>query len=89
KIQLYETLIRSSETWTLNIANEHDLQYFERKILRRIYIPSYGDGIWRKRYDHKLYTLFRKPDISKYIKEEIPRRLITLPLGSQRERGRP
>ncbi|PSN32856.1 hypothetical protein C0J52_10310 [Blattella germanica] len=98
----FTILTYASETWTLSKANEHDLQCFERKILRRIYGPTCEDGIWRKRYNHELYTLYRNPDISKWIKisrlrlaghlmkmkeKEIPRRMITLQLGGQRGRG--
>ncbi|KAJ4426106.1 hypothetical protein ANN_26915 [Periplaneta americana] len=108
KVLICKTLIRpiltyASETWTISKTNEYDLFCFERKILNRIYGPVFENGIWRKRYNQELYTLFKNPDISKYIKisrlrwaghlmrmkdEEIPRKIITLQMGGQRGRVR-
>lgn len=73
KVCLYKTLIRpvltyACETWTISKNNEYALQYFERKILRRVYGPICENGVWRKRYNQELYDLFKDVDISKFIK---------------------
>lgn len=73
KIKLYKTLIRTvatygSESWTLTNKNADMLDIFERKILRKIYGPTNEDGIWRIRYNHELYQLYREPRLSEYIR---------------------
>jgi hypothetical protein len=50
KLKLYRTLIRpvvtcAPETWTLNISDENALRIFERKIIRKIYVPVCEDGV--------------------------------------------
>jgi hypothetical protein len=36
---------------------------FERKILRRIYSPTHEGGCWRPRWNNKLYSLYKEPNI--------------------------
>jgi hypothetical protein len=43
-----------SESWTLTKVNEGKLKIFERKILRKIYGPSYVNGIWGIKYNDEL-----------------------------------
>jgi len=61
-------LTYASETWTLSKANERRLCLFERKVLRCIFGAKQENGIWRKRYNHELYELFKDSDIVNYIK---------------------
>jgi hypothetical protein len=44
------------------------LRIFERRISRMIYFPVNDNGIWRKRYNSELYTVFIEPDIVKVVK---------------------
>ena len=73
KIKLYRTLIRpiliyGSECWSLTKKEEEDLRVFERKVLRRIYGPTYDKGAWRVKYNNELYQLYGEPDIIKVVK---------------------
>jgi hypothetical protein len=40
----------------------------ERKILRRIYGPTYEGGCWRPRWNNELYSLYKEPNIVEDIK---------------------
>jgi hypothetical protein len=51
-----------------NRYNEDKVATIERKVLRKIYGPICDNGIWRIRYNTKLYQLFGEPDIIKEIK---------------------
>jgi hypothetical protein len=44
------------------------LNTFERKILRRIYGPTHERGCWRPRWNNKLYSLYKEPNIVEDIK---------------------
>ena len=48
--------------------SERRLCLFERKVLRCIFGAKQENGIWRKRYNHELYELFKDSDIVNYIK---------------------
>ena len=61
-------LIYASVTWPLTKCDEKQLCIFERRILRNIFSPGEENGAWRKRYNHELYSLFKEPDIVKFIK---------------------
>jgi hypothetical protein len=61
--KLYKTLIRSvllfrSESWTVNQDNAERLKIVEPQILREMYGPVKGGGIWRIRYNNELYKLY-------------------------------
>ena len=56
-------LIYASETWPLMKCDEKQLCIFER----RIFGPVEENGVWRKRYNHELYSLFKEPDIVKLV----------------------
>jgi hypothetical protein len=72
---MYKVLVRpvlsyASETWPLWRLDERLLSFFERKILRYIFVPVEENGTWRRRrrrYNHELYKLFNEPDITGYI----------------------
>jgi hypothetical protein len=73
KRQLYKTItlptvLYGSDSWTLRKAHEALLGSFKRKILRKIYGALQIDGVWRRRYNQKLYSLFNDTDIIKRIK---------------------
>ena len=36
--------------------------------MRHIFGPVEENGIWRKRYNHELYSLYKEPDVVKLIK---------------------
>jgi hypothetical protein len=44
------------------------LRIFERIILIPIYGSVSDNGVWRIRYDNKLYTLYDEPDVVKVVK---------------------
>jgi hypothetical protein len=52
----------------INKAHEALLGGFEGKNLRRIYGAEQIDGVWRRRYNKELYSLFNDVDIIKRIK---------------------
>ncbi|KAJ4437313.1 hypothetical protein ANN_17451, partial [Periplaneta americana] len=80
------------------------LKIFERKILRRIYGPTFEEGPWRRRCNYELYRLLGEPNIINTVKtsrlrwaghvirmdpsEPCKKIVITNP-GGQRRRGRP
>ena len=47
---------------------QKDEQTLERKILRGIFGAVNDQNIWRRRFNHKLYELYDKPDIVRIIK---------------------
>jgi hypothetical protein len=52
RVGLYTTVIRpivtyGAESWTLKNEMERVLMTWERKILRKIYGPTYENGYWR------------------------------------------
>jgi hypothetical protein len=49
------------------------LSIFERRSLRYIFGPVEENGTWRRRYNHELYKLFNKPDITGYTSIKVKR----------------
>jgi exonuclease III len=73
KFQMYKTLIRpvaiyGSETWNLTAKDEEKLAVFERQVLRTIIGPIQEAGVYRRRYNHELYAIFRDVDIVRTVK---------------------
>ena len=73
KIRIYKTIIRpiatyGAETWIMTEKITNFLNTFERKILRRILGPINENGVWRIRFNHELYQLYKEPTITTYIK---------------------
>jgi hypothetical protein len=71
--KIYKTLIRpivlyGSESRTLTKADEEKLRIFKRIILRKIYGPTCENGVWRIKFNDKLYSLYKDPDIVRVIK---------------------
>jgi len=93
------------EAWTLTSRNEQQLRIFERKILRKIFVPAQDEnGIWRIRKNHELNELIGNADIVRFIKSRrmawlghvtrmdggrMPRRIVELKPMGRRIRGRP
>ncbi|KDR10035.1 hypothetical protein L798_15697 [Zootermopsis nevadensis] len=57
------------ETWSLTQREEHRLQVFENRVLRRIFGPRReDDGAWRKLHNDELKNLYSSPSIVRVIK---------------------
>jgi len=56
------------ESWILKKTIEEKLSASERKILKKIYDPTFFNGVWRIKYDDDLNSLFKEPSIVKIIK---------------------
>jgi len=61
-------LTYACETWTTSKLNENKLDIFERRVLRRIFGGICENGIWRKRYNHELYQLYKNISASATVK---------------------
>jgi hypothetical protein len=68
KIPVRPVLTYASETWTWSKTDKRLLSLHERKVLRCISGAVQKNGLWRKRYNHKLHELFNDLDIVKYTK---------------------
>jgi hypothetical protein len=70
KIKVYKIIILpvvfyGCKTWSLTLREEHRLQVFENRVLRRIFGPtSEDDGVWRK-LRNKLKNLYPSPSIAR------------------------
>jgi hypothetical protein len=111
KFAIYKTLIRpvaiyGSESWNTKEDDKEKLGVFERKILRSIIGPvKVDEGLYRIRYNHELYQIFRDSDIVTLVRlrrlawaGHVVRRENDRPLnivfksdftGGKRSRGRP
>ncbi|KDR20390.1 hypothetical protein L798_04924, partial [Zootermopsis nevadensis] len=57
------------DTWSLTLREEHRLQVFENRVLRRIFGPRReDDGVWRKLHNEKLKNLYSSPNIVRVTK---------------------
>jgi hypothetical protein len=58
------------ETWTLTLREEHRLNVFENRVLRRIFGPKRYEmtGGWRKLHKQELHCLYSSPSIVRVIK---------------------
>ena len=93
------------EAWTLTTRDEQHLRIFERKILRKIFVPVQDkDGSWRIRMNHELNELMGSADIVRFIKsrriawlghvmrmdvKRIPKRILEWKPTGRRIRGKP
>lgn len=73
KCTTHKALIRpmvlyGCESWILKKTIEEKLSASERKILKKIYDPTFFNGVWRIKYDDDLNSLFKEPSIVKIIK---------------------
>ncbi|KAG8227224.1 hypothetical protein J437_LFUL003432 [Ladona fulva] len=58
--QLSTVLSYGSETWTMTAKSAELLDSLERRMLRRIYGPVNSKGIWRIRWNHEIYELYKE-----------------------------
>lgn len=92
KFTIYRTLIRpvaiyGAESWNTTAEDEEKLAVFERMVLRTIIGPvKVEDDVYRSRYNHELYQIFREPDIVKVSKH---RRLSWAGHVARREENHP
>ena len=58
------------ETWSLTLREEHTLNFFENRVLRRIFGPKRNKvtGEWRRLHNEELYALYSTPNITRMIK---------------------
>jgi hypothetical protein len=64
KVKIYRTIILpvvlyGCETWSLTLREEHRLEVFENRVLRRIFGPKRDEvtGEWRKLLNEELHNL--------------------------------
>jgi hypothetical protein len=67
-VGLYKTKIRpvviyGAESWTLMNKMERILRKWERKILGKMYGPTYRYGHWRIKMNQEMFDKFKSPDI--------------------------
>ena len=72
KLRLYCSVIRpvvtyACETWTLKETITKRLTVFERKILRKIFGPTNGNGIWRIKTNQKVDKIIKHKNIINFI----------------------
>jgi hypothetical protein len=65
KNRIYKTIILpvvlyGCETWSLTLREEHRLEVFENRVLRRIFGPKRDEvkGEWRKLHNEDLHDLY-------------------------------
>jgi hypothetical protein len=75
KCKIYTTVISTaviygSQSWTITNTDEGKLSISEKKILRKIYGPSFVNGLWRIKNSDELYSLCKELSIKKMIKTD-------------------
>jgi len=88
----------------LTKKEEQAMLIFERKILRRIYGPNYGNGEWKSRTNPELEEMSKGESVVKWIKgqwiswlghlermeeDRMLKKIFTQELEGTRRRGRP
>jgi hypothetical protein len=58
------------KNWSLILRVEHKLRVFEKRVLRRIFVPKRDEVTesWRKLHNKELHTLYSSPNIIRMIK---------------------
>jgi hypothetical protein len=75
KITIYKTIILSvvlyeCETWSLTLREEHRLEVFEKRVLRKVFGPKRDEVTreWRKLHNEELHDLHSSPSIIRIMK---------------------
>jgi hypothetical protein len=75
KIRICKTIILpvilyECETWSLTLREEHRLEVFENRVLRRIFGQKRDEmtGEWRKLRNEELHNLYSSPSIVRIMK---------------------
>jgi hypothetical protein len=75
KVKIYTTIILpvvlyGCETWSLTFREEHRLNVFENRVLRRIFGPKMDEvtGDWRRLHNGELHKLYSSPNTIRHIK---------------------
>ena len=75
KLKLYFSVIRAvvtyaCETWILKETITNILMVFERKILKKIFGPSYENGFWRIKTNQELDKIIEHKNIIKLVRAQ-------------------
>jgi hypothetical protein len=75
KLKLYSSVIRpivtyACETWILKEEITHRLMVFERKILRKIFGPTYKNGFWRIKTNQELDKIITHKNIINFARAQ-------------------
>jgi hypothetical protein len=75
KLKLYFSVIRPTvtyacETWTLKETITLRLMVFERKILRKVFGPTYENGFWQIKTNQKLNKRIKYKNIINYARAQ-------------------
>jgi hypothetical protein len=54
--------------WTLSQGAANKIDYFEGKILRKIFGPTQSKGVWRIRYNDEIHKMYKDVALSTYIR---------------------
>jgi hypothetical protein len=72
-VAVYKTItlpvvLYGCETWSLTLRENHRLEVFENRVLRRIFGPKRNQvaGEWIKLHNEKLHDLYSSPSTIKY-----------------------
>ena len=90
-----KVLTYASETWTLTNRDRKQLNFFERKVYRRIFGPVYdnekkiGGYYLIKKETIRLNRLHWFGHVQRMEENRIPKRVLYTNLGTTRLRGRP
>jgi hypothetical protein len=92
-------VVYGCETWSLTLREEHKLEVFENRVLRRIFGLKRDEAIggWRKLHNQKLHHLYCSPSIIIMMKSRRMRwarpvaclRILVGKAEGKRELGRP
>jgi hypothetical protein len=75
KVKIYKTIylpavLYGCETWSLALREEHTLNVFENRVIRRIFEPKTDEvtGELKKLHNEDLHILYSSPNIIRQIK---------------------
>jgi hypothetical protein len=62
---IFAVVLHGRETWSLTLREERRLGVFEKRVLRRIFLPIRDEIIsgWRKLHNEELHNSFSSPNI--------------------------